>query len=621
MALKAKSKFTPAEKMAGILTLVDPMGFARVVMGEKLRQEIAASIAAGVPREFKDRLIFTHEQRLMIFDGASYAFWRWRDPDLALGSRKMLMRTSRKTAKTTFSIELKYMWFSVIHPFGMHAEAMLHTPGDKQLAPVENRLSAIIQQSRLMRLMFLNANKSDNIWQFRTGIWWHHRIEGQRVTDAGAGQVGLAAVYMIGDEGAYSRTKPYNERVAVALPDCVEIWCGVPRPGETGPFKRISDNSWAILEAGGKPEWSLHRNPPIDSKMWGQWRRRYHLAANPRYHSDRAWKDLMAGEGWDSTTVITQVLGLEAAGGRSAFPNVVTAPIPYHYKLLTPGDMDDIHRIVDGLQIEQMDKTTWGIFCDYGFNPSPLEMVIAYREENIWYQYARLEGQRLDPYAAAKLIATVDQSMPNLASYICVDVHGQGSGVRSDLISMPEYRHLDYQTRFLPADFHTYMDDPEILVHKTCKEIAKYEDEGAWYCEKCDKYLSANDITPARVQAKQLLTSDLVQAFNYSSRYLLGTGEVPKSEVASWGLVLSMHDVDAVEEFRETVAVQGSNVIKFIGPGAGEGSDHITDAFRCIATAQRAGMVNGKASLGERVTFHNFRDNWQQEESWDDWWN
>ncbi len=208
MALKAKSKFTPAEKMASVLTLTDPMGFARVVMGDKLRQEIAASIAAGVPREFKDRLIFTHEQRLMIFDGASYAFWRWRDPDLALGSRKMLMRTSRKTAKTTFSIELKYMWFSVIHPFGMHSEAMLHTPGDKQLAPVENRLSAVIQQSRLMRLMFFNANKSDNIWQWRTGLWWHHRIEGQRVSDAGAGQVGLAVVYMIGDEGAYSRTKP-----------------------------------------------------------------------------------------------------------------------------------------------------------------------------------------------------------------------------------------------------------------------------------------------------------------------------------------------------------------------------------------------------------------------------
>jgi hypothetical protein len=64
----------------------------------------------------------------------------------------------------------------------------------------------------------------------------------------------------------------------------------------------------------------------------------------------------------------------------------------------------------------------------------------------------------------------------------------------------------------------------------------------------------------------------------------------------SWGLVLAASDVDAVEQFRETSAVQVGRITKFVGPGDDPtGGDHITDAFRCIAAGERGGVSDTPA--------------------------
>ena len=124
---------------------------------------------------------------------------------------------------------------------------------------------------------------------------------------------------------------------------------------------------------------------------------------------------------------------------------------------------------------------------------------------------------------------------------------------------------------------------------------------------------------PAKVQTKQLLSSDLVAAFNHSSRMLLGTG-TPDYDQSAWGLVLAVDDVDAAEEFRDTVAVQSARVIKFIGPGAGEGSDHITDAFRAIAAGERAGQSQGISIPKAHIAMHRFEFGARQDEDFSGGW-
>lgn len=591
MALKLKRTFSEEEIRAGIAMVCDPGGFARGIMRQRL---VIPPTRIDLPDHFQGKTILTHEQRLMIYDGATYALLRWRRPKQAKGSNAIIFRTSRKTAKTTFGIELRWAWWSVINPYGRETAGLLHTPNQSHLAPVEGRLEQMIWSSPLLRIMHSGSNKADGIWKWKTGMVWYHRIEGMREDRAGQSMIGLAVEYMIGDEGAYGRHGPWRERLAVRLPGCLEVWGGVPRAGETGPFKEIVTRERALKKAGKRGNWSVHAQPDDSSWQFPV----YDMRANPLYHSQPEFSR-QVGESWDSEETLTQVLGLDSEGGRTAFPVIATAPIPFQLINLQPSDISSgaVSDIIASLGFGNIDSLEWGIFCDYGHSPSPLEMILAYKAGKVWYEHTRIEAWRLDTHDAARLVAICDQLFPVLASRIVLDIHGQGRGLYDTLAKHPDYLHLNYESRVRAASFETFMDDERVLVHKKCKQAVRPDEDKTtsyYTCEACgltDLILGKRkpdgtwdgDLAPMRVQAKELLTGDLVDALQIGGKFLNGKS----SEEDGWGLVLSLLDTDLIEELRGTVALEkGSKTVIF---QSASGNNHMTDALRCIAQGERTG--------------------------------
>ena len=121
MALKAKRNFSEEELKAGVLMICDPGGFMRGVMRQRLTIPVTRE---DLPEAYRGKTVVTHEQRLMIYDGASYALWRWRYPKMAVGSKAILLRTSRKTGKTTI-LEARWAWWAVINPYGRPTDGLL----------------------------------------------------------------------------------------------------------------------------------------------------------------------------------------------------------------------------------------------------------------------------------------------------------------------------------------------------------------------------------------------------------------------------------------------------------------------------------------------------------------
>lgn len=606
MALKARRTFTEEELKAGVLMICDPGGFMRGVMKGRLT---IPETREDLPEAYRGKTVVTHEQRLMIYDGASYALWRWRYPKLAVGSKAILLRTSRKTGKTTI-LEARWAWWAVINPYGRPTDGLLHTPNTAHLAPLEGRLETMIWSSPLLALLFRSSNKSDNIWKWKNHLTFFHRIEGIAETKAGYSVVGLAVEYIGGDEGAFGRSEPYAQRKAVRLPGCVEVWGGVPRPGETGPFKEEVLKARALKKAGKKGEWSLHSQPED-----GTWQEAvYDMRANPLYHSQSEFARQVAGA-WDSEDTLTQVLGLDSEGGRTAFPVVPTAPVPFHKVVLQPSDVSSgaAAEIISSIGFNDIDADEWGIFCDYGFSPSPLEMVLCYKVAKIWYEHTRIEALRLDTQQAAYLTSVCDQNFPNLASKIVLDVHGQGRGFLDALSTHPDYKHLDYTSRVVPANFQTWMEDPRVLIHRKCKTPVVPNQEYDWLyrcttCNVSDLRMGQpkpdggweGELEPIKTQAKELLTGDLIDALQVGHRFLQGE----PIEDRGWGLILSSLDTELVEELRGTVALdRGGRSVIFMAPG---NQNHMTDALRCLAQGERS----YEPSLTQR------RANWLDEAGW-----
>lgn len=607
MALKIKRTFSEEEIKAGITMMCDPGGFARGIMRQRL---VIPYTRIDLPEHFQGKTVLTHEQRLMVYDGATYALLRWRKPKQAKGSKAIIFRTSRKTAKTTFGIELRWAWWSVINPYGRETAGLLHTPNTAHLAPVEGRLDQMIWSSPLLKMMSAGSNKNDGIYRWKTGMVWYHRIEGMREDRAGQSMIGLAVEYMIGDEGAYSRHGPWRERLAVRLPGCLEVWGGVPRAGETGPFKEIVTRERALKKSGRRGEWSVHAQPDDSSWQFAV----YDMRANPLYHSQPEFRR-QVGESWDSEETLTQVMGLDSEGGRTAFPVIATAPIPFQMINLQASDIATgaAFDIITSLGFGNVDGQEWGIFADYGYSPSPLEMILGYKIDSLWYEHARIEAWKLDTHDAAKLVVICDQAFPALASRVVLDIHGQGRGLYDFLAKHPDYIHLGYDSRVRAASFETFMDDENVLVHKKCKQVVKPDPEIKEYyiCEACNltnlilgkrKPDGAwdGDLAPMRVQAKELLTGDLVKAFQVGGKFLGGKG----ADEDEWGLVLSLLDTELIEELRGTVALEkGSRSVIF---QSASGENHMTDALRCIAQGERAGptlLINRMPSWLEEAGF------------------
>ena len=583
MALKQKQQLNRDQLNALVFTLCDPIGFARHIMKDRIT---VPESRTDLPERYRGKVVIGHEQRLMTLDGMWFALARWRRPEAAVGSRRVLARTSRKIAKTTLGYELRYCWISAINPSNMRVEALLHAPNEVHLAPVEARIHATIMDSPLLRSLFRNKNEDKGIWTWKTGITWHHRIEGEQKDRAGRNMVGIIATAILGDEGGYSRSGAYAERKQVAVPDCTEFWGGVPRPIEFGIFKEIAARTWEQMENGEEPIWSIHGNPPESSVLWRGRRQRYDMRANPLFHSNSAFLAQLGTGTWDSDENTTQVLGLEGQAGSRAFNIVPRAPVPFYFVQLTDRDVESgtFEGVLSSIPFFEMEDQAedWRIGIDYGFNPSPMQVIVFYRYRDIWYQYARVEALRCDTFDGARIVYVLDSSLPSLSSAIGIDTHGQGRGLGDTLSKNPLYQSMFYEERIVHAGFQSSIEDDRVLLHKKCKAVVTISDEQAkiYSCPVCSEYIDSSNVIPRRVQAKELLTTDLMEAFSYASRRLGGVEEDGKS----WGLVIAADDTPLLRELDGTVAIQAQRITRFEAP---DGMDHSTDALRAFAMTQR----------------------------------
>ena len=584
MALKQRIHLSRDETNAVALTLCDPIGFARHVMPQRIT---IPESRTDLPESYRGKIVLSHEQRLMALDGMWFALTRWRRPEVAVGSRKVMARTARKTAKTTLGYELRYCWISAINPVGRRVEAMLHAPNEVHLAPVETRIAAIIADSPLLRSLFRGKNEERGIWTWKTGITWHHRIEGEQRDRAGRNMVGIVATAVLGDEGGYSRAGAYTERKQVAVPDCVEFWGGVPRPVEFGIFKEIAARTWEQMERGEKPVWSIHGNPPMDSPLWKTRHQRYDMRANPLFHSDKAYLDQLGTGTWDTDDNKTQVLGLDGASGSRAFNSIPRAPVPFYFVRITDNDVSagTVESILSSIPFAEMEEQAeeWRFGIDYGFNPSPMVVIVFYRHGDIWYEYARIEALRCDTFDAAKIVHVLDSCLPYLTSSLGIDTHGQGRGLGDTLCKSPLYSSMGYSDRLVHAGFNTSLDDTRSMTHRKCRSAVTLTDSQAkiYMCATCTEYVDESEVMPRRVQAKEILTTDIMEAFSFAERRF---SDVPTEE-DGWGLVLAYDDVELLSELEGTVAVQASKVVRFEPP---DGNGHSTDAIRAFAMTMRS---------------------------------
>lgn len=583
MALKQRQQLSRDELNGLALTLCDPMGFARHVMRDRIT---VPESRTDLPEHYRGRIVIGHEQRLMALDGMWFALTRWRRPEVAVGSRKVIARTARKTAKTTLGYELRYCWLSVTNPVNKRVEALLHAPNEVHLSPVEARIYATIMDNPLLRSLFNNKNEEKGIWTWKTGITWHHRIEGEQRDRAGRNMVGIIATAILGDEGGYSRSGAFAERKQVAVPDCVEFWGGVPRPVEFGIFKEIAARTWEQMEQGIKPVWSIHGNPPENSPLWRGRRQRYDMRVNPLFHSNKAFLDQLGTGTWESDENTTQVLGLEGESGSRAFNVIPRAPVPFYFIQLSDRDVDtgNFEGILSTIPFFEMEEQAddWRIGIDYGFNPSPMQVIVFYRYQDIWYQYARIEALRCDTYDSARIVYVLDSCLPSLASAIGIDTHGQGRGLGDTLAKNPLYESMMYEERVVHAGFNTSIEDARVMLHKKCKmAVTLHDPEAKMYaCSLCQEYIDSSQVVPRRVQAKELLTTDLMEAFSYADRRLAGAS----NDETSWGLVLAADDTPLARELEGTVAVPTGRMTRFDAP---DGMDHSTDALRAFAMTMR----------------------------------
>jgi hypothetical protein len=276
---------------------------------------------------------------------------------------------------------------------------------------------------------------------------------------------------------------------------------------------------------------------------------------------------------------------LDGEAGETAFPVVPTAPIPFYAVSLSANDVmtGAAESILSGIEWGQVQADEWCISCDYGFSPSPMETIVSYRVEDLWYEMARISALRCDTHDAARIIYVIDQSLPILPEKIIIDSHGQGRGLMDTLIKHPAYQGMEYGERAYPANFHTSLPDERIMVHKVCSTpVQEAEKDVLWFCEACGLHVPREAIKPINVQAKQLLTTDLIEAFQYAARRLAGTSVMEKGK---YGIVLAVDDSDLTRELYGTVAVKQLTMTKFIPP---DGQEHRTDALRCLAMGRRA---------------------------------
>lgn len=291
-------------------------------------------------------------------------------------SKKILVCTGRKIGKTV-CIETKVLRRGLIHEqkgTGV-TEGLLFTPRDSHLSPIIDRVYGRISRERFFKEFVTTSTRGESPkLVFKTGFVWYGRIEGSQ---GDQNMAGLRAAEILGDELSFGNDVNHNSRIQTALPDAHWWYSGVPSGVRSTPFYRLDQTS---LGDG----WSHHK---------------YTTFVNPLYADPKKQDELTkAYGGKQSPGYITQVMGEWGDELLSSFPpgSIAVGHQPYFIKSLGAGlrNSDNAIAVSLGIPSVRADKFVFGF--DFGFNPDPSVIVIAYtRGDDKWECYARIEMRQV----------------------------------------------------------------------------------------------------------------------------------------------------------------------------------------------------------------------------------
>ena len=359
-------------------------------------------------------------------------------------AKKKLCCTSRKTGKT-LKIEA-YIIHSVMNKTSDALEEYLFdTPGQAHMTPVRERISSKIYQIPIFNMMVKSINKSDGIMDFKNNCKWHMRIEGSGgASNAGRNMIGIRASRRVGDEGAYSQEAAHRERQNTKMPNCDELWCGVPNGIRTSPFYRASEGVDGKLQG-----WNTHHLCQFD---------------NPIYDNDKARKDLITDHGGEnSQSYITQVLGLWGTEAFSAFPpSHIVQETRYPYEEYSAADQAVVAAIEAGsitldsfFSIPRVNAENFVIGADIGFSPDPTVILLSYLMNECWYMLCKIKLMRVIGTHQAFVIDSLNRQTEYRVKRICIDQIGYGKSVIDALVTDPRF-----DGRYNPIPFK-----PEVVIN------------------------------------------------------------------------------------------------------------------------------------------------------------
>lgn len=546
MGIRQRETSTPLRRLFGLLILNRYL-FTMHFLGDSFT--VPAS-RHDLPERLRGRRLMTLEQRLMLLDD----------------SPAVVYCTSRKVGKTCI-LEAWFFWYALTSlANAKDSEALLFTPREHHLRPLEQRLRLRCHRIPLFTLLLRNWNSSDGIVEFpRTTFYL--RIEGA----GGTGQnfVGLRAEFAMGDEMGYFSQGAWPELQNTFTPGAKRIFAGVPRGMRDTPFYRMTETKT------GQKGLSVHRA---------------NILASPLYHSREALVDEAVKHGGVRTQgFVTQVLGQWGEEAYATFPTLPVASFPFNHRAFLGKEAASVHfRNLLKFPIRKEEGYERFILAaDIGLTASPTCLLVFGYKEGTWWERARLIMRNTDTAQIAELVDYVNMHLlPQRADLIALDAHGIGTGVLSFFHSPTSaISHNDnYARKVFDAGFSGLVRDPNIVIHRACgNRVRGWEAEGQWVCHHCGTLVGEEDITYGHIPAKQHYMETLKDLFARGQKWLDAGRPVPAAHLQP-RVVLARDDDAAQEELGGVTEVRSpSGYIRYV-PGR-EGESHITDAFAAFASA------------------------------------
>lgn len=573
--LREKRQYTQEEIETGLAILLDPVGFGLFFWPD---DTTVPETRRDLPEHWRGKQVISCEQVLMATAVSMHMlFGDAADEMLPDASRRAIVRTARKIGKTTWVVERGYIQAAFTYTGDGQGEFLLHTPGDAHMAPLVSRIDRRVDRTPIFKIMHSNRKMDSGIDSWHNGAVFYRRIEGAPAS-GGRNMIGLRVRGVIGDEGDYSSRQARDEMQQSCLPSAWEVWCGVPRPKARGIMKAVArgkDAGWLRLMQGN---WKL----PM----------RWDMRANPIYHSQRAFSEQLGKDAWDSSRVITQVLGMEDDEGVSAFPFIPTVEAPWFRHIAATGEdlAQNMDSILSALAFDAVPEqaSQWTIHADYGHSPSPMVVGVSFFHDdwNSWVLFARIVVTRAETVIAARFINALDINMPVRPSVLVFDAHGRGAGVFETLRNADEYSSYRYNERLVAADFHASFIDERTLVHRTCKTVLTVGDsedewDGQMYCSRCRVVVYGDEAEPRRIRGKQYLTGLLNDCLERGRAFLAGN-----ETTSGVGILLPVQDQELIFELSGTTTFYNSDTgYVSYSPPLGPQEDHNTDMLRALARA------------------------------------